>query len=164
VTEGPKQQRAQEQQQGQEQQQEPNQQQGQERPPNKQQRQKINVLDFLKGYYNDIAKGSFKAEVYFSKSVDQYIQKKNTNPAEINAIHRNNNEFLNAQSVIINNEIDFSHSNGGVDYYNYIINFTCYRASKKKKQFCKVKVEVGIDQENKIKSYREIEVYDLKFE
>ena len=141
-----------------------NQQQSSEQHSDKSQKREIDVLNFLKDYYNAIAKGNFKAEVYFSESVDQYIQKKHTTPSEINAIHRNNNEFQNAQSVIVNNEIDFSYSNGGVDYYNYMINFTCFRASKKKRQFCKVKVEVGIDKKNKIKSYREIEVYDLKFE
>ncbi|MBS1653099.1 MAG: hypothetical protein U0W65_09340 [Bacteroidia bacterium] len=121
------------------------------------------LLNFVNQYYNDISSDNFSAENYFSDNVNQYINRKNISPSEINSIHINNNEFVNGKSTIINNEINFDRTDGDISYYNYWIDFSCYRKSKNKFQNCKVKVEIGIDNNNKIKSYRELEVTDLKF-
>ena len=121
------------------------------------------LLNFVNQYYNDISSDNFSAENYFSDNVNQYINRKNISPSEINSIHINNNEFVNGKSTIINNEINFDRTDGDINYYNYWVDFSCYRKSKNKYQNCKVKVEIGIDNNNKIKSYRELEVTDLKF-
>jgi hypothetical protein len=121
------------------------------------------LLNFVTQYYNDISSDNFSAETYFSDNVFQYINRKNINPTEINSIHNNNNEFINAKSTIINSEINFDRTEGEINYYNYWVYFNCFRKSKNKFQSCKVKIEIGIDDKNKIKSYRELEVTDLKF-
>jgi hypothetical protein len=121
------------------------------------------LLNFITQYYTDISSNNFAAENYFSESVIQYINRKNTTPSDINSIHNNNNEFIDGKSTIINNEISFDRKEADINYYNYWIDFSCFRKSKNKYQNCKVKVEIGIDKYNKIKSYRELEVIDLKF-
>lgn len=121
------------------------------------------LLNFITQYYTDISSSNFTAENYFSDNVIQYINRQNISPSEINSIHINNNEFVNGKSTIINNEINFDRTEADINYYNYWIDFNCFRKSKNKYQSCKVKVEIGIDKNNKIKSYRELEVTDLKF-
>ncbi|GGC93953.1 hypothetical protein GCM10011508_21440 [Flavobacterium lutivivi] len=121
------------------------------------------LLNFITQYYTDISSNNFLAENYFSENVIQYINKKNTTPSDINSIHNNNNEFIDGKSTIINNEINFDRTEGEINYYNYWIDFNCFRKSKNKYQNCKVRVEIGIDSKNKIKLYRELEVTDLKF-
>ncbi len=121
------------------------------------------LLSFITQYYIDISSTNFMAENYFSENVIQYINRKNITPSDINSIHRNNTEFIDGKTAIINNEINFDRTDGDLNYYNYRIDYNCYRKSKNKYQSCKVKVEVGIDQKNKIKVYRELEVTDLKF-
>jgi hypothetical protein len=121
------------------------------------------LLNLITQYYTDISSNNFSAENYFSENVIQYINRKNTTPSDINSIHNNNTEFINGKSTIINNEINFVRTEGDINYYDYWIDFNCFRKSKNKYQNCKVKVEVGIDNKNKIKSYRELEVTDLKF-
>jgi hypothetical protein len=44
------------------------------------------------------------------------------------------------------------------------VNYNCYRRSKDKNQFCKVNVEVGFNENNKIVSYKELKIEDLRFE
>jgi hypothetical protein len=122
-----------------------------------------NLLNFVAQYYNDISSNNFEAENYFSENVIQYINRKNITPSDINSIHNNNNEFINGKSTIISNEINFDRTEGDINYYNYWVDFNCFRKSKNKYQSCKVKVEIGIDSKNKIKVYRELEVTDLKF-
>ncbi len=121
------------------------------------------LLNYMSQYYTDISSNNFAAENYFSENVIQYINKKNITPSDINLIHSNNNDFIDGQSTITNNEINFVRTDGDLNYYNYWVVFNCYRKSKNKYQSCKVKVEVGIDKKNKIKSYRELEVTNLKF-
>ena len=121
------------------------------------------LLNFITKYYTDISSNNFAAENYFSENIIQFINRKDATPADINSIHNNNNEFINGKSTIINNEINFDRTEGEINYYNYWIDFNCFRKSKNKYQNCKVRVEIAIDSKNKIKLYRELEVTDLKF-
>jgi hypothetical protein len=123
----------------------------------------VDLLNFITQYYTDISSNNFVVENYFSENVIQYINRKNTTPSDINSIHKNNNDFINGKSTIINDEINFDRIDGDLNYYNYWIDFNCFRKSKNKYQNCKVRVEIGIDSKNKIKVYRELEVTDLNF-
>lgn len=89
------------------------------------------LLNFVNQYYNDISSDNFSAENYFSDNVNQYINRKNISPSEINSIHINNNEFVNGKSTIINNEINFDRTDVDINYYNYWVDFSCYRKIKK---------------------------------
>ncbi len=121
------------------------------------------LLNFITQYYIDISSNNFEAENYFSNNVTQYITRKNVSPYDINTFHKNNEEYINENSTIIDNEINLDRTEGEINYYNYWIDFNCFRKSKNKYQKCKVKVEIGIDDKNKIKSYRELEVTNLEF-
>jgi hypothetical protein len=121
------------------------------------------LLNFINQYYYDISNNSFNAENYFSENITQYINRKNISPIDINDIHNNNNEFIDEKTNVINNEINFDRTEKSISYYSYWIDFSCFRKSKNKNQSCKVKIEIGIDHKNKIKSYRELEITDLTF-
>lgn len=121
------------------------------------------LLNFVSQYYNDLNNRSFLAENFFSDNVIQYINRKNLSPEEINSLYRDNNEFVNSKTIIINNKIYFDRTDADVKYYNYWVDFRCFRKSKNKYQSCKVNIEIGIDGNRKIVSYRELEVTDLKF-
>jgi len=121
------------------------------------------LLNFVSQYYNDLDNRTFLAENFFSDNVIQYINRKNISLEEINSLYINNNEFVNSKTIVINNEIYFDRIDADVKYYNYWVDFRCFRKSKNKYQACKVNIEIGIDGNRKIVSYRELEVTDLKF-
>jgi len=121
------------------------------------------ILNFINSYYNDTEKDNFDANNYFSEKVKTFFTKKNITPAEINELFKNENEFLNKSSKIIENKIYYIKTIGEVSIYEFWIDFSCYRKSKGKYEKCKVKVQLEIDLKLKIKSYKEVESLDLKF-
>ncbi len=122
------------------------------------------VLNFINQYYLDISNHNFTAENYFANTVLQYINRVNLTPSDINLIVNNNDDFIDNKSIIINDEIHFDRTDGNTNYYNYWVDYNCYRKSKDKYQSCKVNVEIGLDDTNKIFSYKELEIRDLLFQ
>jgi hypothetical protein len=122
------------------------------------------ILNFVNQYYQDISNHNFTAENYFADNVLQYINRANLTPSDINLIVNNNNDFIDNKSIIINNQLSFDRKDGIINFYNYWIDYNCYRKSKDKYQSCKVKVEIGLNDNNKIISYRELEIKDLLFQ
>ena len=113
----------------------------------------------ITSYFEAFNNQSFDAYNYFSEYVSQYINKKNTNPYEINDIINNNTEFTNSKINIIGADVIIS----GINSRDVWTTFTCYRTSKNKYQTSRVKLQFIFDEQNKITSYREIEVKDTKF-
>jgi len=122
------------------------------------------VLKILSQYYHDINNSNFDAFNYFSENISQFITRRNITPNDINTIFNQNNEFIRGQSQIVNNEILFQRTENNISYYSYWVDYNCYRRSKEKNQFCKVNVEVGFNEMNKIASYKELKIEDLRFE
>lgn len=122
------------------------------------------ALKILSRYYYDINNSNFDANTYFSENVSQFISRHNVTPNDINTIFNQNNEFLRGQSEILNNQITFERTENNLNYYSYWVDYICYRKSKNKNEFCKVNVEVGFDENNKITSYKELQLSDLRFE
>ena len=122
------------------------------------------ALKILSQYYYDINNSNFDANTYFSENVSQFISRHNLTPNDINTIFNQNNEFLRGQSEILNNQINFERTENNLNYYSYWVDYSCYRKSKNKNEFCKVNVEVGFDENNKITSYKELRLSDLRFE
>lgn len=122
------------------------------------------VLKILSKYYYDINNSNFDAFNYFSENISQFITRRNITPNDINVIFNQNNEFLRGQSQIVNNQILFERTENSIDYYSYWVDYNCYRRSKDKNQFCEVNVEVGFNRNNKIVSYKELKIEDLRFE
>jgi hypothetical protein len=122
------------------------------------------ILKILSQYYYDINNSNFDAFNYFSENVTQFITRRDITPNDINIIFNQNNEFLRGQSQIVNNQILYERTENSIDYYSYWVDYNCYRRSKDKNQFCKVNVEVGFNGNNKIESYKELKIEDLRFE
>lgn len=115
--------------------------------------------NIIANYYKAMNNNTMDANVYYSEYVSQYINKKNTNPSEINQIINSSSEFIDLEANVIGSEVIIS----GLNSRQAWVNLSCYRTSKKKFQTCRVKVEFVFDSENKINSYKELEVKDLKF-
>jgi hypothetical protein len=114
-------------------------------------------------YYSDNSNGTLNAKAYFDAEVDNFISKTKISPAEIQALIDNNKEFLEKSAVLDAQSFRYSRSTNGVDYFDYWVFFSCYRASKKKIQECNINVEVGLTSNGKIKSYIEKSVTNLVF-
>jgi uncharacterized protein YgiM (DUF1202 family) len=122
-----------------------------------------NGLDIMTQYYNQSNEGSLNAYSFFDSSVDQFINKKNTNPSEIQSIINGNDEFLEKNSIPDAQSWRYSRTVDGIDYFDYWLFFHCYRVSKQKIQECRINIEVGFTQSGKIRSYVEKNVTDLVF-
>ena len=116
-------------------------------------------LNIIQNYYQSLNNGNMDANEYFSPTVLQFINKKNTYPAEINQITQSNAEFVDPKSTIIGERVFETAPNARQAW----INFSCFRSSMNKYETCRVKVEFVFDNENKIYSYKELEVKDLIF-
>jgi tetratricopeptide (TPR) repeat protein len=113
------------------------------------------IISYFEAFNNQ----NFDAINYFSDYVSQYINKKNTNPDEINNIIANNTEFTNSKINLIGTDVIIS----GINSRDVWTTFTCFRKSKNKYQTSRVKLQFIFDDQNKITSYKEIEVKDTKF-
>ena len=114
-------------------------------------------------YYGDLIYGNFDANNYYAENVDQYIMRTNLTPEDINEINQTNTEFTQKNIFLEQESTHLDHITGDKQYWNYMIYFTCYRASKGLYQSCNVRIEVGFDADNKMVSYKELEVTDLEF-
>ncbi len=117
----------------------------------------------MENYYNDVTNETFEASNYFAEEVKVFISRKNCTPIDINEINKGNDEFSDRHVMIIDESMLFNHFEEEIQYWEYWIDFTCYRSSKSKYQLCKVKIEIGIDPNGKLVSYRETQVTDLQF-
>jgi hypothetical protein len=121
------------------------------------------VSDFLSNYYRENCYGEFNAYNFFADNVDQFISWKNTTPEKINEAHSSNNEFLEKEVYIRQESISPSVIIDNVQYFTYWIDFTCFRKSKDKYQSCQVQLEIGLNENKKMVSYRELKVTGLEF-
>jgi hypothetical protein len=121
------------------------------------------VYTFMTDYYNDLSMNTFNAYDYYANEVDQFISKKNTNPAAINKINQSNDEFQEKSVSLYEETIRKTKMHNGIQFFQFRIYFSCYRKSKEQYQTCHVDIEVGLDQNKKMTSYRELKVSDLEF-
>ena len=122
-------------------------------------REDSKYLNMIINYYESLNSKTMDANNYFSPTVNQYINRKNTNPDEINQIIHSNLDFIDPKATLIGSRVFVSGTNSRQAW----LSFTTYRNSKKKYQSCRIKVEFTFDDQNKITSYRELEVKDLLF-
>jgi tetratricopeptide (TPR) repeat protein len=116
-------------------------------------------LSIIQNYYEALNNKNMDAHDFFSPMVSQFINKKNTNPTEINELTQSNAEFVDPKSTIIGSRVFETAPNARQAW----ISFTCFRSSMNKYETCRVKVEFIFDNENKIYSYKELAVKDLIF-
>jgi hypothetical protein len=120
-----------------------------------------NLIGKIKNYYYDITNNQLDAFNYFSDTVLQFITLYNLTPDIINSLFTNKKDFIN--EIFLFNEASFIFNRyyENVFYFDYKIDYECYRPKKNKKQSCNLDIEIGFDEELKIKSYKEIEVKNL---
>jgi hypothetical protein len=114
--------------------------------------------NIIASYYEAMNNKTMNANDFYSENVNQFINIKNTNPSDINEIINSNTEFVDSKVNLIGSRVIIS----GVYSRQAWINFSCYITSKNKFQTCRVKVEFIFDDQNKIFSYKELEIKDLK--
>lgn len=122
------------------------------------------VKNKVERYYSAVGSSVYNAWDFYAADILQFINWKNTNPDKLNENHQNNTEYVASEASVINDDIQFDRKENGIDYWVYWVDFSCYRTSKEMYQYCKIKVELGIDENFKFVSYKELKVSDLHFE
>ena len=121
------------------------------------------VKDLMTNYYQDICNGNFDVNNYYAYHVNQFINLENINAKEIdyqiNTIAKK--EFRDTKISIIS-DLEETNSNDGFRYYKFSIAFEAFRVSKNKMTNCNVDIEIGLNQYNKISSYKELKYYNYK--
>ena len=122
------------------------------------------LVEKVKNYYLDITNNEFNASNYYADQVDQYITLTDVTPDEINAIFLNKQDYTNDNVIFDESTFIFQREFENIYYFNYSINYSCFRTRKNKTQTCDVDIEVGFDENYKIKSYKELKIRNLTFE
>ncbi len=115
-------------------------------------------------YYDDADKDQIDAYKYFAPYVERYITVERTTPEEINSINNREHDFTNRETEVMENTITFEREDNGLKYWTFWLDMSCFRVRRQKTQSCKVKIELGINEDLKIVSYRELDIQNLKFE
>lgn len=123
------------------------------------------LTSIIQGYYQSIIDQTFDANFYFSPLVEQYINKRNLTPAEINAEMTNHyQEFINPKYTFSDPfQLSIVRNDSPLNYVTYEFHYIVERVSKQKLQECDVLVKLGFDANDKIISYSEVEIKNLTF-
>ena len=122
------------------------------------------LSDKISSFYNDVSADNFDAYNYFADNIYQYINLTNVSPEQINTLRSNKKDYTNENATFDNSTFRFSHDIDNVFYYEYSINYSCFRTRRNSTQNCDVDIEVGFDENFKIVSYRELQVRNLTFD
>ena len=119
----------------------------------------------IKAFYNAIVDKTFDANNYFSEKVETFITKSDLDPWLINEEMKNHyNEFTESKYEFADPiPITLIKSENGINYISFKFYYSTYRVSKSKQQSCNVTIEWGLDRNQKISSYKEIKIENLKF-
>jgi hypothetical protein len=122
------------------------------------------IAEKILNYYSDIINNNFNANNYYADQVFQYITLNDVTPDEINDVLSNKDDYTNENIIFDKSTFVFQRELDNVYYFNYSINYSCFRTRKNKTQTCDVDIEIGFDEEFKIKSYKEMNIRNLTFE
>lgn len=122
------------------------------------------LVDKVKKYYLDITNNEFNASNYYADLVNQYITLINVTPDIINENFSNKQDYTNENVIFDESTFIFQKEFENIYYFNYSINYSCFRTRRNNMQNCDVDIEIGFDENFKIKSYKELEVRNLTFE
>ncbi|MEC4050072.1 hypothetical protein OX284_011575 [Flavobacterium sp. SUN046] len=121
------------------------------------------VKDLMTNYYQDICNENFDVNNYYAYHVNQFINLENIYAKDvdyqINTIAKK--EFRDTKINIIS-DVEETNSNDGLRYFSFSIEFGAFRVSKNKMTSCNVDIEIGLNEYNKISSYKELKYYNYK--
>ena len=123
--------------------------------------EKFALKDNLENLYNEINTSSLKADRYFSNHVEQYITLKNITPEQIDNLYKDEEEYTHPTITIVG-DINYLKTENDIKYYDYWINYSCFRVSKNKYQNCQIFVEIGLNESN-IVSLKEKQIKNLNY-
>jgi len=118
-----------------------------------------NTID---NYFQATNEGRVYAPNYFAPMVRQYIQIKNISSDSVQYFFDHPGDYRDG-STVVDNSTFTSYVSGDERVCLVWIDFTCYRAKKDKWQNCKVQVEIIINSERKIISYREADRSEIEY-
>lgn len=123
------------------------------------------LTSFIQGFYQSIVDQTFDANIYFSPVVQQYINKRNLTPADINAEMTDHyQEFVNSKYSFSDPfQISIARDDSPLNFVTFEFHYTVERVSKQKLQECDVVVKLGFDSNDKIISYSEEAIKNLTF-
>jgi len=124
--------------------------------PQEYENRKSNVYSILSSFYSSKESSYFDAYNYFSYNVEQYLITKNTTPTEINLIIKRVGDYINKETKLIEETLNFKAVEGNNEIWVYSTELKAFRPSLEKYQICNVWFEVKINRETKIMSYKEI--------
>ena len=122
---------------------------------------KNSMFIFLSSYYEDLNEETFDANNYYADEVDLFITKRNISPFEINASISQKEDYLYS-----NGEVQYISSvtnNIGNSVSRFWIDYTCWRTARRQWQSCRIEIEVELNSDEEITSYRELQIEDLSF-
>ncbi len=122
------------------------------------------LIDILKNYYLDITNREFDANKYFVDPVLQFITVENTTAENINDLFLNNTDFTNETFEVNDSTFKFDREESNIYYFTYTVKYNCFRKKKNANQSCDTDVEVGFDENFKIRSYKELKYNNLSFD
>jgi serine/threonine protein kinase len=121
------------------------------------------ILTKLNNYYEAFSGGYFNAFDYFASFVEQYLTKKNMSPTEINDIYSIDSDWQEPIFRIYTDKLNLVQIENGIETWEYLAEFQCYRPSKDKYQISEVLYQVKFEQSGKMTSYKELNVKNTKF-
>jgi hypothetical protein len=124
---------------------------------------KNDVINFMSNYYSSITNSSFDAYNWYSYYVKRYINRSNITPTDINLLYQQESDAVNKEVRLIDETFKFVGKENSDETWNFSIEYKCYKPSMQKYQICNVKIEVILNDDQKIKSYREVKVENLKY-
>jgi hypothetical protein len=121
------------------------------------------LIEKVNSYYMDIVSNNFDAYNYYSDSVDQFINLINVTPEEVNNVFTSPRDYTDEQIYFDESTFIFDKKIGNVFYFNYSIQYSCFRIKRNKTQECDVDIQIGFDENFQIRSYKELKVRNLVF-
>ena len=122
------------------------------------------LIQKIDNYYLDIANNKMNAYDYFSDTVNQFINLFNISPEEINKVFTGELDYTDEHVIFDKNSFIFSSHRADLFYFNYTIQYSCFRKKRNMTQRSDVDIEIGFNDKLQIKSLKELEIRNLIFE
>jgi hypothetical protein len=123
---------------------------------------KDSVRGLITNYLKDIGNETFDAWNYYAYKIDEFINRAHLSPNDINLLFQDKTDFLFESSELIN--IESVNEDSGNTICSFWMELTCWRTNRNKWQNCKVNIEIVLNSDMKITSWRQLKVEELVFE
>ena len=123
---------------------------------------KDSVKVLITNYLKDISNETFDAWNYYAYKIDEFISRDNLSPNDVNLLFKDKTDFLLEHTELI--DIVSVNKDSGNSICSFWMELTCWRTNRQMWQNCKVNIEMVLNADMKITSWRQLKVVDLVFE